>query len=814
MFSGKKIYTSSVSTLPLMPDEKENRLTTAVFMAIFEGTSIVDNIIQVASSGLGVDIDKYISYGKKKYIFGLPSGKLTETGLDRHKLNKLFQRLEGTYIEPVRYGNVPLEHYGKVFLRENLPPIYTAPDGARYGYDGTYFVEPYVIPTLPPKVKVCTTVEGEEGPVKVCTLEQPPAPDTIIYRHQFTETIYRYRYETVIYYGDTYGFEKITYEVPNSIAILYDRYKINLTKGTSTFISSESYEIPLVDLNKIYYYGEAIFNKTPGQVTPFMFDIEDPQYEELKEVEDTSIDIAQFMPIAVLKKDFKNVSDHEYSSVKGLLDTVNIPIDGIIEQLDSNEGAQYIKGAYVLFGTNMFSKNQYDLAALYQFFGLLAGATTTNAYFNVPNHVEIPNCTGEANRDFPDCINTHMPPNINSLSKGEHSFTIEESTFRLDLIYKEVSVSREYGRYSSYVKVGDYASEWKAASDPYYPDGNVGAYWRPDTVTVNDGSYTLIYQNTEEYYTKIHIEAPLYAYSLLAGERYQTIYHYITNEPDYQEMMIIPLSIKAIESLPKLYREKVLQRALHLVIYSQQVTKLKWYETSFFLFLVQAILLVVGAYHFYLGIQSAMAAAVKAAITQVGVNTITVATLKTIALKAAAYYIAGAVIKSIVIKLALGFLVKKLEAEVALLVILVGYISYTGYTTGKIGLPSVKELMSFVDITTEAVNIDTAIKNEAIADEYESWYKTNKERQEELDNAYDMLNTNNSNIIDYLDITRVTTNMFTGETASQFYERALTTNPGAIAIQSVSDYYDNMLKLPKNNISLPYISDIDDRLLV
>ena len=261
-------------------------------------------------------------------------------------------------------------------------------------------------------------------------------------------------------------------------------------------------------------------------------------------------------------------------------------------------------------------------------------------------------------------------------------------------------------------------------------------------------------------------------HDMIIDERAKKINTNITTMDDGR--FFIPISKDIVDKFNGRNESYIYYETFTFLAYAIDVNKLKWYEDpDFWKF--------VGLVAFVFGFDVSL---LTAAIAEGVVSTMA--------------YVAEQYLISLIMQKALGAVVDLVGGDVALILAAVAAtiaISY-GEDVDIAGLINSDELLKMSTLTIDAVNthvVDEMLKLEVEMDEY---LKSAKEKQEEIDNAYDLLDVGTE--LDIYAITHATSYTDYNETPENFYNRTIhQTNPGVLSLDSIEHYVSGALRLPE-----------------
>jgi hypothetical protein len=237
-------------------------------------------------------------------------------------------------------------------------------------------------------------------------------------------------------------------------------------------------------------------------------------------------------------------------------------------------------------------------------------------------------------------------------------------------------------------------------------------------------------------------------------------------------LFLLPLDYSITSGMPFRLREELYARSLHFVFNSVQTVKIKWYQQTFFKF-VMIVAAVVILFFSYGTEWKMLAWAISLGVT--GYVAVVVAIIAEVALFMATRYL---------VKL----FVKEVGIEFAFVAAMVAMATGVASNLGAIELPAglAASLLALSSGLSLGVSLNLKDAMEGIKDEAEAAKK-------EQDAQWDLL----SKAEELLDPPKLAPYMFFGESAENYFNRTVHTgNIGIIGVSAVSNYVERSLSLP------------------
>jgi hypothetical protein len=262
-------------------------------------------------------------------------------------------------------------------------------------------------------------------------------------------------------------------------------------------------------------------------------------------------------------------------------------------------------------------------------------------------------------------------------------------------------------------------------------------------------------------------------------------------DPDLNSEFRLPIHIGSLKEVSVMHREELLTDSLAATVFLVEEQKVKWYQKTFFKWLIIIIVVVLVIIFWYTGVMEYIAAAAIAATTT-----------------AAAI---GWMMLYMILSFAMGFLISFAGALM-------------GGTGGKIFIIVAMIMMKgknpFSNLAASWANLGTAvtwgsatsfiiaiqpfmnfgmqimqdISTAKLEDDLRDFLKDGREKQQELQDAWDSLGDPPA-WLDPMDLIRVQSTTVL-ESPSGFIERSLMTNPGVMGYDLIHNFADMALMLP------------------
>jgi hypothetical protein len=702
---------------------------------------LVESVMDSLVGSIGNKASQMYNYGRDKYTYGLPSGSVHSSMAGKAASKAVIESQVGTGISMVYYHFGPLNnlHIGWKVLTEQYG--YDAATNEIVGKKITTGTTP--IPVFLKDMQVVVTNasldEASNGSLDQWGIAPNAGPTPEKKYMTFAAGAAQGATSFAVDPAATSDYVLVTmcWEEPQLVAG---------TTVTAPVLKYGTFTIPLTGFDFTADWHQAKYVDAQGHTDYWMYRVGDG-HADLDSIFDVAYDGAgHFFPWAYFRygkvsmaNDLTSVG---YKTSKKLVKFLNMDYDQIIDAIHENPDIADVEQAMMVMAVPANSTNATEIRYLFDFFSGL--------YEQVKNE---PNAaTNDADYGILRALS-------NAINKS--TIIIQDARFKMALNWRNIVKRKVAGTIGA---VGTY----KGGADSVPSSVTVPSL---DGTTVNwDTSskrHWYQHQIAEGVYEEVHIfELKL---------TYYVFEQYTTTGDETDEILLIPVDISIANSYTIQEREVLYTRALHYVFNSRVVTKLKWYQTGAFQFIMVVIAIVITVFSMGSAWQTIGAALAAGAIP----------TLVMILVEE--------LIKYLVLSLALKLFVRAFGQKVAFIVAIVAAIAgtYQAIDAGSVnGAPWAKELLAVSSGLSKAITMD--MKNDIydLLNEQTEFEKFIKEQTKLLEDA-DALLTHNEWLAPLIVM---------GETSTEFFQRTVHSgNIGAIGLDAVSSYVDVALTLPKPN---------------
>ena len=569
LFSSKTKINVYANTYQLMKSNP-NALKDSLLLSVLSGDSIANGILNTAVSGMALRMDRMRAYAKTEYTLGLSTGYHSGT---------IVMDDEDLALIVAEDISAP---YGVVVVNNYIAPL-----------DLHHIILPYLL-----------NVRGWNTTLNV--ISNFPVGITF---PNYPWLSHKVSVEDVELSTDALT-ANIVYRI-NSYDIFYDEYGLPTTQTylafTSTFI--ETYVLP-TGFRIGHNYCIAIYQKLDSAGTPettqhhWFYAIESQKYPEIAVTNNVNEE-NNSMPVIPLRynnADLTSLAYQEtalYKTSKKLLKKLNLDIDTIAEHLNTQDGVAEIDHAYLMFGADLQSTNNEIIAYLTEFFDHLADISAVSMFGSMG---QIINSSKLSQNMFVfNGQSATAIPGSNSYSmigyNGETiTATIVNNTTVSTMVEYGLNTSIVYSYCKSDIIAGSIGPIGTATMQKIRGIGTDNAFDQYGNLYTVDGSSLILkLQVANNAYKQVVVKGLVHTNNIYGGYNVVTTLTNVIDSAD-EHNFIIPIHYGVAKKLPLLQRHLLYEESFILVLNSYVITKVKWYQTGFFKFLVTVVTFAVALY--------------------------------------------------------------------------------------------------------------------------------------------------------------------------------------------------------------------------
>lgn len=319
--------------------------------------------------------------------------------------------------------------------------------------------------------------------------------------------------------------------------------------------------------------------------------------------------------------------------------------------------------------------------------------------------------------------------------------------------------------------------------------------------------------DTDEWtYTQVLVMAPSMMYVInVTDEDGVTEFQYVDvplfpEDPEEDSEFRWPVLVEALKEVSPMHREECLQEALCATVFLVEHVKVKWYQKTFFRWLIVIVVIIIiiifQQYH--------LLAAVKG---------LAIAAFALGATATALAYIALYVALTFVLGFLIAFAGSLIGGRAGMLFVIAATLYMAGVNpfanmssswTGLVAAPGFGTALSFLQAVMPIIRVAdigySAYQMDKLQGEMEDFLVTKREKYDELADAWDMIGAPPAGI-DPIYLTSVFPKVFQ-ETPDSFYSRTLNANPGILGYDLINNFSAIALQLPEDGNDINVVESV------
>lgn len=835
--SSKQIFVAS-NAIPLIEDIP-NTLTNSIFKSVVQARDMPLGMIDDLNNGINLSMRRFLQYGERKYIHGLPNVYLEFEGLDAVAVKQVLEQIEG---KPVTIkeldltqlsleGNLNMHLYSELGLRAdnsfiNLPPVVQTQinnltSSTSSGNNGLATEIKNQLDSSSSTTSNITETDAEGNETVIGTVTTTTTvTNTVTFisssfdsnaitanSHFISAVDNTPTVSPLSGWADNFYIDSRFAQTNHAITINYAITIPNVTSQFSIYEVTTTTTDSTIDgsststSNRTYDYTDNR-NITKNEQTTYTLikPIESSfsKYRVTYEVEESGTVINKYWeydprtniypslsfnstvptekevyPIGRIRYNNQNVDrdgnreSEEYKTTKGLMKAIGLELDELTTSLNENPDINDIDHVYILSGINLHTTTKIGKRYLVEFFKLLAERT--------------PSAKSEFDtwlQDYSDSLqgnyligwgNTPAPVN-----NGATSFVISDNGLRVSILFRYIQVTTHTGEYKPDAKRGEVDAEDVMNMHVINYTDSEG---RSKSKRIDLSKRVFKHQVSATEYEIIEVVGPQHTNNVYSYKSVITGIQESQKEDDNN--FWIPLYIPAVKKLNIIEKDKLYHEAYTMVVNSYEVVKVKWYQSSFFSFILTAIAIYFAAPYLSATLGGLTAAA------QAGMQAFLAAVVPII-------------FKSIAMQIVMELATKVLGEEFAL-VIAVAMVAMGMAKIDSINQFQIPFADQFLAMGSSLIkSVTTSIQQEiaAIGQAMTEFGEEAKEKMDELNALNKELN--GMLAIDPYSFIGLEPLIISGESSSDYINRSLSApRSGELSIQAVSKFVDIMLQLPE-----------------
>jgi hypothetical protein len=700
--------------------------------ALFSDGNVADYVMEELVASIGMRAEKMYRYAENQYTWGMPSGEIYSANQARPQVEAFLEQAEGAQIaiEYSHYGSPNVQHMGWMALMDDHG---YNPDTNQLANLTTQKGTPVYL-----KDMVIVVPESQLATLDKAMLEQWGISAAAGYTPQRPAS----------------GPELAPYTAHTPIAISSAATELHL-------VVSYVWKMGATVMEDSFTLSHAAFDYRDGYfMTKYVVGTETKYWAYLNksgvhsELDNIFVDgpaeSGSYFPFTYFRYAKSSTSSNKttqaYKTSKKMMKTLGLDFDAVGAAVDENPDIADIEQAMLVFAVPPVSTNKQENRYLFDYFNTLREATEQDNSAAVAQSLRV--LGGGSGFQW---------------GSSAHTVIIQDQRFKKALshsgIYKRIRAG-VIGSVDTYTSAFETINVEQAVSN--FETGELY------TEIVPTKTHTYRHQISANMYEEIVVIGLQMTYYIYGG------YNTVGDETD--SILLIPIDKTVSEDYSISDREILYSRALHFVFNSRVVTKVKWYQQTWF----RVFLIIVAIVLTVIDMGSDGGSWIATALELTGTEAIVATVIFNL--------VVGMVIMPKVFKV----FVKVFGQDVATLVAIAAVL-YGGYSllqNGMAGVPTAADMLMLSSGISNAVLESKMYDLLDQRDELQTWMD---DQTKSLETANDLLDKQ----------TILSPFVIFGEKPEEFYNRTVHYgNIGTLGINAISSYVDIALTLPKVNDTL------------
>ena len=601
-------------------------------------------------------------------------------------------------------------------------------------------------------------LESIEGvPVYLASATAASEPDGRFFILPWLNSVsYSWEDNSFTYLGRECTFISAEVTADNTVTLTY-QYETTTVDGAPSLVTASHILSANVTFNSLYvlaiYYLLDGAGLPTGDAKFFTYLVSSGAHPEITPT-NTKAQEAPYYPVVPIRYNNTSLSNMDgYSTAKKLLKKIGVNVDDVLAGVENNPDIKDIDYAFIILGFNMDTTSSYAVEYMHNYFSFLADNSTYDkaaytAWYD----------------NFRDGLVNNTPP-MNRL-------VVSDVMYKSEIAYKYITKKVVSGVIGV---VGTVDKEIIIRERERHYVKNNGEYSFTSVFYSEDSSLFLRKQITGSSYEEIEVRGLTHTNIVNNKGRIESTLKEVVQDKDNNNF-IVPLNSYIFDhTLSVTKRINLMYDCIQIIINSYETTKLKWYQTGFFQFVMLIITIVLTVY----GLPE-LGYSLQAATTAEIVVTL-------------ASQIAIAVAVQLAIKVAIKVLgIKGAFAAILAIVAAVAAYRFAG-GSGMKNMPWAKEMMQAVNTLPSTYNKVVGDMTKETLTELRAFQESARTQLEELQDKIDELT--NQSTLDPLGIFALV-DYYPNESIDDYYYRHCHMgNPGVLTLDAITDYVDNMLNI-------------------
>lgn len=604
-------------------------------------------------------------------------------------------------------------------------------------------------------------LESIEGvPVYLASATAASEPDGRFFILPWLNSVsYSWEDNSFTYLGRECTFKSAEVTADNTVTLTY-QYEITPVNEAPTLFTASLILSTNVTFNSLYvlaiYYLLDESGLPTGDAKFFTYLVSSEVYPEITPT-NTKAQEAPYYPVVPIRYNNTSLSNMDgYSTAKKLLKKIGVNIDDVLAGIENNPDIKDIDYAFIILGFNMDTTSSYAVEYMHNYFSFLADNSTYDKMSFATWHDKF--ADGEVNN----------PPPMNRL-------VVSDVMYKSEITYKYITKKVVSGVIGT---TGTVDKEIILRERERYYIGNGVEFSFNSAFYLEDSSLLLRKQITASSYEEIEVRGLTHT-NIVNGAnrkgRIESTLKEVVEDKDNNNF-IVPLNSYIFDhTLSVTKRINLMYDCIQIIINSYKKTKLKWYQTGFFQFVMLVITIALTIY----------------GLPELGV------TLQTATAAEIAVMLTTQLAIAVAVQLAVRIAIKALGVNGALAAILIVVATVATYRfaggSGMKNLPWAKEMMSAVNTLPSAYNKEVSAMTKDIMEDMAAFQQSAQTQLDEIHKKLEEI-TKQSNL-DPLGIFALM-DYYPNESIDDYYYRHCHMgNPGVLTLDAITDYVDNMLNI-------------------
>lgn len=745
-FSSKYKTYVGTSVMRVIEDKLlPNSVRSGSARALFQSEDITDHILEDLVTGVGVRADRMYEYAKRSYTHGLPSGKLYASAQGMPEVTAVLEAIEDApvLLEYLEYGPPNSLHVGWVQLMSEYGynPATNQLDTLTASIGKPVFLHDMV-------VVVPTAALATMAPEVLDQWGTPPSSGVSPSRPLMTPVTGALRGHTPVITDPqaTDDYVRVEYVWVGKETDVSDGAFIEIAAVKHGFVNIPLTE-SLADSRAEYFQVKYTVN---GVTKYWMYRVGSGTHPTLDALMDVPPPVSgAFFPFTYFRynkrSEIEDTSTAAYKTSKRLVKYLGIDYDDLSASIDENPDIADVQSAMMVMAVPANTENELERRYLFSFFDSLYYSQGSNLRSPIEGRLQ-----GLNDGSF-----------FASIGSKQHALVIQDKRFKMVLGNGGIYKRRVVGNFGA---IGAHTSG--TSSETFQVERN----------DADSGQPYLETQTTKYHYYRKQISDVLYDELIVVNLRmlFYVIDDYVSVGDEADTFLLIPLDRTITRQYSLMDREVLYARSLHYVFNSVQVVKVRWYESSFFQFLILVVAVVIA----FVSFQYQLVAAAAAAGTAITLSIVTTVLLEQLLIG----LIVGAVFK---------LFVKLVGIDLAFIIAIVAatYGAYQAIDAGSVaGAPWAQELIQLSTGLSKGISDNLQDMMKDLVGDYQQLSVMKDDFAKEMERTSKLLDSNN----------HLSPFVIFGESPDDFYNRTIHSgNIGMNGISAISEYVTIALRLPK-----------------